>query len=113
LPEREQSFLVYFELAKDFFTDESKVALEKAVAAIKTRASTDVSVIGHADTAGDATENYQLALRRAATVAAALAAEDVDGRIVSVESRGDRDLLIKTARGVPEARNRRVEIVVR
>ena len=113
LPDAEKSFLVYFEVGKEDFTPESLAVLNEVLNEIKARASTDVSVVGHADTSGDSATNYQLAVRRANKVSASLVSMGVDPHIVSVASHGDADLLVKTGRGVAESRNRRVEILVR
>lgn len=113
LPAAEASFLLYFELATDEVTAESKKLFAEVLKAIRERSSTDVNVIGHTDTSGDSRSNYKLGLQRAERVAATLRAMGVDPAIVSVDSHGEGDLLVKTADGVAEPRNRRVEVVVR
>ncbi len=113
LPAAEVSFLLYFELATDEVTLESKKLFAEVLKAIRERNSTDVNVIGHTDTSGDSKSNYKLGLQRAERVAATLRALGADPAIVSVDSHGEGDLLVKTADGVAEPRNRRVEVVVR
>ncbi len=113
LPAAEVSFLLYFELATDEVTAESKKLYAGVLKSIRERGSTDVSVIGHTDTTGDSRSNYKLGLQRAERVAAALRAMGADPAIVSVDSHGEGDLLVKTPDGVAEPRNRRVEVVVR
>lgn len=113
LPDPEKSLLIYFQPSKDEIAADSRATLEAAPAEIQARHSTDVSVVGHADSTGDPKANYELALRRANKVASELTALGVPAQILSIESRGDADPLVKTPRGVPEARNRRVEILVR
>jgi outer membrane protein OmpA-like peptidoglycan-associated protein len=113
LPEAELHFTLYFEEARDVLTAESQAQLPAIMAAVKVRRSTDVSVTGHTDTTGKPESNYQLGLRRARRVAELLRAAGVAESDLSVESHGEADLLVKTARGVAEARNRRVEVTVR
>ena len=57
--------------------------------------------------------NDALALRRAETVRAMLIARGVAPENIVAVGRGKRELLVPTADGVAEPRNRRVEIVVR
>lgn len=113
LPAAEVSFLLYFELATDEVTPESKKLFAEVLKAIRERNSTDVNVIGHTDTSGDSKSNYKLELQRAERVAATLRAMGVDPAIVTFDSHGEGDLLVKTPDGFAEPRNRRVEIVVR
>jgi peptidoglycan-associated lipoprotein len=70
-------------------------------------------LIGHTDTTANPQFNYQLGLSRAQGVAAILRAQGVDSASLFVASHGDTDLVVKTARGVAERRNRRVEVIVR
>jgi outer membrane protein OmpA-like peptidoglycan-associated protein len=69
-------------------------------------------VTGHTDTTADPQFNYQLGLRRAQGVADILKLRGVNESELFVSSHGDADLLVKTARGVAEAGNRRVEVIV-
>ena len=113
LPSAEQSFVLYFELATDELTPESKKLLTEVLRAIKERSSTDVSLTGHTDTTGDSKSNYRLGLQRAERVAGILRSMGVNPGLLTVASHGEADLLVKTADGVAEARNRRVEVIVR
>jgi outer membrane protein OmpA-like peptidoglycan-associated protein len=62
---------------------------------------------------GDSQYNYELGMKRAQRVAGILLGQGVKESDLFVSSHGDSDLLVKTARGVAEARNRRVEVIVR
>lgn len=110
LPER---FLLYFESGGARLTPESMAALPKIVANAAKRPGVDVSIIGHTDTVGKAEANEALALTRARTVADLLKAQGLDVRALSIESHGERNLLVPTADEVAEPRNRRVEISIR
>ncbi|MDP1748828.1 MAG: OmpA family protein, partial [Reyranella sp.] len=67
---------------------------------------------GHTDTSGPEAYNMALSLRRANTVKDALVREGVPATAITVIGRGEAGLLVKTADGVREPQNRRVEIVI-
>ncbi|HEY5998026.1 MAG TPA: OmpA family protein [bacterium] len=113
LPPPPLHFVLYFENATSELTAASRAELPAIVAAIRERASADTSVVGHADTAGDATKNLDLSLARARAVAALLTAAGVDPAVLEITSHGEGNLLVPTADNVPEPRNRRVEVTVR
>ena len=70
-----------------------------------------IVVVGHADTAGPEPYNAGLSLRRAETVADDLKRLGVTAGVVSVQARGETEPRVPTGDGVPEALNRRAEIV--
>jgi outer membrane protein OmpA-like peptidoglycan-associated protein len=72
-----------------------------------------VVAIGHPDTTGTPTNNVELGLRRANAVRAILIDAGLPAASVAVRSHGEGALLVHTADGVFESRNRRVEITVR
>jgi outer membrane protein OmpA-like peptidoglycan-associated protein len=113
LPAPELAFTLYFAEDKDALAPDEQAEILAILKAIQDRKSTAISVIGHTDTTATSQFNYQLGLRRAQGVAAILRARGVDASILSVESHGDADQAVKTARGVAERRNRRVEVIVR
>ena len=65
------------------------------------------------DTAGPKVTNFDLGLRRANSVSALLRQAGLDAAAIDVISHGETELLVPTADGIIEARNRRVEITVR
>jgi outer membrane protein OmpA-like peptidoglycan-associated protein len=87
--------------------------LPKIVESAAKRPGVDVSIIGHTDTAGKADINEGLALQRALATADLLKAKGLKADALSVESHGERNLLVKTPDETPEPRNRRVEISIR
>jgi outer membrane protein OmpA-like peptidoglycan-associated protein len=112
-PIRPTQFTLYFIEGKDEFTDESKQIVEGVFTEIAKRPVPDVQVIGHTDTVGSDQSNDLLARQRAETVRAALIRRGIAPENIVAIGRGKRDLIIPTADGVAEPRNRRVEIVVR
>ncbi|MEO8663280.1 MAG: OmpA family protein [Bryobacteraceae bacterium] len=113
LPEAEVRFVLYFIEGTDGLTAESTAQLPAIQSSVQQRRSTAISLIGHTDTTGDRQANYQLGLRRAERVAGILKGTGVEETSLFVESHGEADLAVKTPRGVAEARNRRVEVIVR
>ncbi len=113
LPLAAAVFVLYFDTAGDTLTRDSVRQIADIVGAIRDRRSTSVSVTGHTDTTDSATTNYELGLRRAKRVGEMLLKEGIGGDALIITSHGEADLLVKTADGVAEPRNRRVEVVVR
>jgi outer membrane protein OmpA-like peptidoglycan-associated protein len=112
-PVSPQSFLLYFETGGAQLTVASQALIPLVLAAVQGRPAPDVSVIGHTDTEGDAEGNEKLGLVRAQAVAKLLSEAGLVGNEVSIESHGERNLLVQTPDNTPEARNRRVEVTVR
>ncbi|QDL53796.1 OmpA family protein [Rhodoferax aquaticus] len=110
LPER---FLLYFEVGGSELTAQSKALLPEILARASSRKSLDLSVIGHSDTQGAADANEALALKRANAIAEQLRQLGLKDAVISVESHGERNLLVPTPDDTPEPRNRRVEITLR
>ena len=106
-------FTLYFVEGKDEFTEESKRLIDGVFAEIAKRPLPDVMVIGHTDKVGSDALNDPLSRQRAEIVRAALMARGIAvDRVVAI-GRGKREPIVPTADGVAEARNRRVEILVR
>jgi len=113
LPPRPVSFNLYFVSGTDELTPQSKVELGKAMAELKRRAVPDIVVIGHTDTVGELEYNDRLSRARAERVREALIAQGLSAQRIWAAGRGEREPLVKTADGVSEPRNRRVEVNVR
>jgi len=87
--------------------------LSEIVAMAQERAPTRISVVGHSDTRGDKAYNLDLSLRRAMAVKQELVERGVDETFMDVSSHGEENPLVKTADNVANAKNRRVEVIVR
>lgn len=112
-PPRPASFVLYFVEGRDTLTDESKAVVEKVFAEIAARPAPDVAVIGHTDSVGAQAANDSLSLQRAESIRRELIRRGIPAENVQASGRGERELLVPTADNVAEARNRRVEIIVR
>ena len=112
-PTPPRHFILYFDQGSTELTPGSRSDFPAIVAVVREYASVDTSVVGHADTAGDARTNLELSLRRALAVGALLAAAGVDPGALEITSHGEANPLVPTGDNVSEPRNRRVEVTVR
>ena len=113
LPPPPEHFTLYFRFDSEELTDESRRLVQQVLTEVKARSEPDVLAIGHTDTTGTAAKNIELGLRRANTVRALLIEAGLAPTSIAVTSHGEAELLVPTADGVFEPRNRRVEITVR
>ena len=113
MPQRAAVFTVYFITDSDALVPESAARLADIKAQLASRPAPEIIVIGHTDTVAKQDYNDELSLKRAATVKRMLVEVGIDADRIDVQGRGERELLVPTADGVDEPRNRRVEIRVR
>jgi outer membrane protein OmpA-like peptidoglycan-associated protein len=112
-PNRAAYFMLYFVEGSDELTEDSKRIIETVFMDLKQRAVPDIVVVGHTDAVGTDPFNDALARRRADSIRAVLIGRGIAPADIVAIGRGKRELLIPTADGIAEPRNRRVEIVVR
>lgn len=113
LPPKPHSFLFYFEAGTSEISQTSKEQLDEVIQTLSLYAPASIEIIGHSDHEGEAQKNYELALKRAHVVEAFLREKKVDLERVNVVSHGENDPIVPTEDGVPEPRNRRVEVFIR
>ncbi len=113
LPSPPRKFVFYFREGTTVLTAESQAKIGALFEEVKARPGADVQVVGHTSTLGSARSNDRLSLQRAQLIAKFLIDRGLDRSLVRVAGRGERELLVPTADGVRNARNRRVEILVR
>lgn len=107
------SFMVFFDWDKSSLNAASLETIQKAADAYRAKGGAQIRATGHTDTSGPPAYNMALSLRRANAVKDALVRDGVPERDISVVGLGESQPLVKTADGVREAQNRRVEIVIR
>jgi outer membrane protein OmpA-like peptidoglycan-associated protein len=106
-------YLVFFAFdSAELEADARQTFAEAAEAYRRTGEAQQITATGHTDTSGSAEYNLELSQRRAEAVAAELGRQGVPATDIVTIGRGEEDLLVPTADGVREPRNRRVEIVV-
>lgn len=115
MPPPPEYFTVYFEPGGTQLTPASQADLAQVVAAARQRSGADILVTGHTDAQGNDSDNDALSLKRAEQVRQMLLQDpqSVTAELIEASGRGKRQLAVPTADGVAEARNRRVEIVLR
>jgi outer membrane protein OmpA-like peptidoglycan-associated protein len=113
LPKPPLQYILYFKHDSVDLTRESRGLLREVIRAVRERPPVDISVVGHSDTVGSKSYNYQLSLKRARAVAALLTTAGVKPSILEITSHGENNPLIPTGDQVSEPRNRRVEVTVR
>jgi outer membrane protein OmpA-like peptidoglycan-associated protein len=106
------AYLVFFGFDEATLTPEGRQVVADAANAYQQSGSAVISVVGHTDTVGSESYNYDLGQRRAEAVAAELTRLGVPASAISTTSRGEQDLLVPTADEVREPQNRRVVIDV-
>lgn len=113
LPPAPQRFTLYFRFESDELTDDSRSMVPDILQAIKEHPVPELLIIGHTDTTGTITANFDLGRKRAEMVRGFLIDAGLDASAIEVTSHGESDLLVPTADDVFEPRNRRVDISVR
>jgi outer membrane protein OmpA-like peptidoglycan-associated protein len=113
LPPPPRHFTLPFRFDSEELTEEGRKLLPDVLQAVKNYPVPEVVVIGHTDTTGTPQSNAELGLRRANAVRALLVQAGLDMAAIDVRSHGEAELLVPTADGVFEPRNRRVEVTVR
>ena len=113
LPQRVETYKLYFVLSSEALTPESNEILQTVLDEVATRAAAEVIVTGHSDTLGTQEANIALSLRRAERVKELIVARGVDPKLITTLGKGKTDLEVVTGEAVDEVRNRRVEITVR
>ncbi len=111
-PPKPVAFILHFKLGTSTLTDESRAQLPALLQAAHERKPTEITVFGHADAIGPERRNVELSAQRAQTVASLLRRSDFDLGSIEVQSFGDKIPLVPTPPGVPEPRNRRVEVQI-
>jgi len=106
-------FLLYFQSGTTELKAESQNRIKEVLDAIESRKSKDITIVGHTDRVGTREANHKLGLERTDFIKAILVSRGVDPASIELASHGEDNPLIKTEDGVPEPRNRRIEITVR
>jgi hypothetical protein len=105
-------YFVTFGLDQVTLTEQDRRVIAEAAEDYRQGGRPQVSVVGYTDTSGSAAYNLELSQRRAEVVANELEREGVPSADIVTLGRGEEALLVATADGVREPRNRRVEIVL-
>lgn len=106
----EAMYLVFFDFDSYDVGPGGSNVLDAVADEAASRGVTGVKIVGHTDSAGPEKYNEKLALKRANAVRTALTARGIDANIITVEGRGENELLVSTPDNVREPANRRAQI---
>ncbi len=106
-----RDYLVFFDFDKADIGPDAASILDRAAQAIFAIGSSNVTLVGHADTSGPARYNQWLSERRAFAVRQYLLGKGIAADVIT-KGRGEEDPRVDTNDGVEEQENRRVEIQI-
>lgn len=106
------TYAVFFGFARETIDARGVDAVTSIARAFAQSGAGAVSIVGHADTVGDATVNQALSARRAALIRRELIVRGVPSAAIETAAFGETSLAVETGDGVREAANRRVEAAV-
>jgi len=104
--------IAYFEFDSANVSAEAALSLDEAASLYFSTEGAILFVEGYADTRGSVAANLRTSRRRAEAAARYLVERGVPEDAIEVEAYGETQLRVKTADGVSELQNRRVEVVV-
>ncbi len=104
---------VSFDSGKADIRPEAQATYSKIAGILKDYDKTIIHVVGHTDTVASDSYNQTLSDRRSSSVGNVLMGDGVPSGRLQLHGRGERELLVRTADNVNEARNRRVDIVIK
>ncbi len=112
-PVKPVHYILYFKHDAIILTKASLKLIPKIMQSAKEREPSEITIIGHADSKGSREYNIKLSLQRANAVKRIIKEYDANVEKLYVQSYGENDPLVATGDNVSEARNRRVEIMIR
>ena len=86
--------------------------LTNVINSARTGGQSNINIVGHADTSGEADYNQRLSVQRANVVVEALVQMGARRAALHASGVGETDLAVQTGDGVREARNRRTVITL-
>ena len=107
----EAMYRVFFDFNGSTLDAEDDAVVAEIVKAAKDKPEMTIHLTGNTDTVGGASYNRALSAKRAMAVQEALIAAGIDAKRVKMLAKGEANLLVRTADGVQEAKNRRVDVL--
>jgi len=103
-------FTVYFDFDSWTLKAEQLTVLTNVINTARTGGQSNINIVGHTDSSGDADYNQRLSVQRANVVVEALVQMGARRAALHASGVGETDLAVQTGDGVREARNRRTVI---
>jgi OOP family OmpA-OmpF porin len=104
------AYVVFFDFDKSNLTLDARSIIASAAHAAKGDRHIKIKVTGYTDTVGTVQYNVKLSVRRANAVEHELIKDGLASADIDMQGKGKTDLLVQTADGVREPRNRRATI---
>ncbi|MEM7618234.1 MAG: OmpA family protein [Pseudomonadota bacterium] len=103
-------YIVFFDWDEHTLNPGAISILDAAAEEAKSRQLVAIELVGHTDTSGSNDYNQKLSMKRADVVRDAMVQRGVDPSLLTVNHRGENELLVDTPDDVREPANRRTEI---
>ncbi len=103
-------YLVFFDWDSSSLGSGAINVLDAVAKEVAKNPQETINIVGHTDTSGPTKYNSRLAFKRANSVRDALVQNGVDATLITVDARGEDELLVATPDNVREPANRRVNI---
>jgi outer membrane protein OmpA-like peptidoglycan-associated protein len=105
-------FTVYFDFDSWTLKAEQLTVLTNVINSARTGGQSNINIVGHTDSSGDADYNQRLSVQRANVVVEALVQMGARRAALHASGVGETDLAVQTGDGVREERNRRTVITL-
>jgi len=109
-PAAPTNYMVFFDFDKSDLKPEARRIVAAAARTIKAGTGVRIAVTGYTDTVGTVEYNLKLSFRRAQAVDDELVRDGIAASDIAVAGKGKTDLLVPTADGIREPKNRRAVI---
>ncbi len=103
-------YIVFFDWDQSTLNAGANAILDAAAEEANGRELISIDLVGHTDTSGSQAYNQKLSMKRANVVRDAMVQRGVAANLLSVNHRGENELMVETPDGVREPANRRTEI---
>jgi outer membrane protein OmpA-like peptidoglycan-associated protein len=107
-PRKVNTFIIFFGFERSDITAEAAAVLNEAASVVVSGGAARMKVTGHTDTAES--NSQDLSIRRARAAKATLIKYKVPADTITIDGKGDRQLMVDTPDGTREPQNRRATI---
>lgn len=111
-PAAAPDFTVYFDFDSWTLKAEQLTVLTNVINSARAGGQSNINIVGHTDSSGDADYNQRLSVQRANVVVEALVQMGARRAALHASGVGETDLAVQTGDGVREERNRRTVITL-